>query len=134
MHLSELPWLGIATATAVYFVLGAVWYGVLAKPWMRHSGVTEEQVREGGGPTPYVIAAVASFLGALATGVVLHATNSHHWQEGLHWGLVLGGGVAASAIAKHYAFQNHPAGLFLIDAGYDIVGFAVMAIVIVLLS
>ena len=134
MHLSELPWLGIAAATVVYFILGAVWYGAFAKPWMRYIGVTEEQMKEGAGPGPYLVAAAASFVGALATGVVLHATNSHHWQEGLHWGLLLGFGVAASAIAKHYAFQGHPAGLFAIDAGYDVLGFILMAVVIVLLS
>ena len=134
MNIAALPCLAFVAAAVAYFIFGAVWYMTLAKPWMRYSRMTEEKVAEGGGGLTYVIAASSSLIAAVATALVLQAAGITSIGPAITWGLLLGLGVAGSAIAKHYAFQGHPTGLFLIDAGYDTLGFALMAVVLVALS
>ena len=47
--------LNVIAAGAAAWVFGAIWYTIMAKPWMKATGLTEEQVeffRMTGSPPP----------------------------------------------------------------------------------
>ena len=126
----QLPWLAVAVAAAVYFVLGGVWYGVFGKAWVAALGKRKEGLKPRD-PTPYLTAAVGSFVNAAALAWLTLAipaceTAAHTAALG---GLV-GVGIVFAAAAKHYAFSGWSGRLLLIDLGLDVVGFTVMGTVI----
>lgn len=126
---NDLNYLAAVVAAVVYFVLGAVWYMVLAKPWMALSGKTQEDVEAGAGPGPYITAAVSSVLGAVVLGALLQLTNATTLAEHICVAGTCGVGLVCAAMAKHYAFQGFKTGLLLLDGGYDVVSFLAMATV-----
>ena len=44
-------WLAVVAAALSMFVIGGLWYGpLLAKPWQRAAGLSDEQVKSGNMP------------------------------------------------------------------------------------
>lgn len=119
----------VLVAGLLYSGLGAVWYGLFAKPWMRFARVTEEQVKKGAGAKAYVIAVTSSLLCALALAWVIGISPAGTLQEYLTVATACAAGMVVAAAAKHYAFLAHPPGLVAVDGGYDLVGFLLMATV-----
>lgn len=125
-----MNYVAVAAAGVAYFIFGAVWYGALAKPWMVYSGKTEEEVQAGAGAPTYIVAALTSFLAALALAAIIKLAGAASFADAICVAGTCGVGLVGSAIAKHYAFQGYKPGLLLIDAGYDVVGFVLMACII----
>ena len=133
MSLAELNFLAVGTATVLTFVLGGLWYSPLlfGKPWMAGHGYTETELREkqaGMGPT-YAI----SFVCWLVMATVL-ALVAPHFGDGvlptLHMGLLLWLGFAATVGLTNNLFSDNPLSLWAIDAGYQVVSIAIMAVVL----
>lgn len=133
MSLAELNFLAVGTATVLTFVLGGLWYSPLlfGKPWMAGHGYTETELREkqaGMGPT-YAI----SFVCWLVMAAVL-ALVAPHFGDGvlptLHMGLLLWLGFAATVGLTNNLFSDNPFSLWAIDAGYQVVSIAIMAVVL----
>ena len=123
--LAELNWLAILVAAVAAFILGGLWYSpkLFGNAWMQDVGLTEESAAEsnmalifGGAFVLILIAAV--FLGT--------AIGSSDWRGGLHTGLVGGIAWGATAYGVTYLFERRPLRLFLVNAGYNIVLFALM--------
>ena len=115
----EVDWLAIGLATVVAFVLGGLWYGPLfGKAWMTALGKTEADIQPT--PVPFIISfftalvtciVVAGLMGALAIDGVL---------PGAAFGLLVGMGFIATAMASDTAFCGWGLPLFLIQAGYRV--------------
>jgi hypothetical protein len=127
--LAELNWLAILVAAIAAFVLGGAWYSprLFGNAWMQDVGLTEESAAEsnmafifGGAFALILIAAI--FLGA--------TIGDSTWQGGLHTGLVVGVAWVATAYGVTYLFERRPLRLFLVNAGYNIVLFALMGTII----
>jgi predicted membrane protein len=124
--------LAVLIATIVRFILGALWYGPLfVKPWMKEIGKTDMK-----GDTSnlgkllgitFVISLVSSYVLALFLG---HMDLMSDILASLSVGVVWIGG----AIWMNYAYAGRSNKLFLIDAGYHVVGFLLMGIVIGLMQ
>lgn len=127
---ADLNYVAALAAAAAYFVIGAVWYGVFAKPWMACVGKTEEEVKAGAGASAYVIAAASSVLAGVVLAALLKLTGATTVGEHICLAGTCGVGLVCAAAAKHYAFQGFKPGLLLIDGGYDVVSFIVMAVII----
>lgn len=127
---ADLNYVAAFAAAAAYFVLGAFWYGVFAKPWMALSGKTEEEVKAGAGAAAYVIAAVTSVLAAISLAAILRLVGAETLPDAICVAGLCGVGLVCSAAAKHYAFQGFKPGLLLIDGGYDVVSFVLMAVIL----
>lgn len=124
---AQMNYLSVVVAAVIYFVFGAVWYGVLGKTWMNAAGVTEQQVRETNSPGLYGSAAVISLLCALALCAVLRLVKADTLGDHICVSGLISASIAAAA-AKHYAFLGRKPSLMLIDGGYDIIGYTLMAI------
>jgi hypothetical protein len=131
----QIPWTAVLVAATAFFVLGAVWYGYFGEAWLQAVGKRQEEVNSKD-PVPYITAAVACLLNAIATAIVLGWTGpmaENSFLTALLVGLLLGGAVFAASLAKHYAFAGRSWNLLAIDAGHEIAGFLVMSVIITLM-
>lgn len=124
----EIHWLAWGIATLSCFVLGGIWYGPLfGRAWMQLVGISEASIQQANMARTYgltfVLQAMAAFMLAQAMG------RDAHWLLGLHWGLMAGVWVAI-AFAVGYLFEQRPVKLWAINAGYNLISFAVMGIIL----
>ena len=130
-----INWFAVLAAAIAGFALGAVWYSVLAKPWMAATGVKlsdiqDENGKMKGGPTPFIIAAVCQLL--LAS--ILAGTIGHMGAVTLNTGLITGflawlGFVMCTMLVNNSFAMRKPMQT-VIDGGYWLVVFLVEGAII----
>lgn len=126
--------LSVIIAAAAGFGFGAVWYMVLAKPWMEAANIKvgPDGRPENDSPLPYVMAAVAMILVA---GMMRH-TFALSGIDTLGKGLISGLGIGLFFISPWIMINNgyggRPFRLTLIDAGYATFGCAIIGLVLTL--
>lgn len=113
--------LSVLVAAVASYAWGAVWYMVMAKPWMAAAGLTEDRI-DRKNPTPFVTSFVATVLVAGMTRHILASSGVDSFGGGLMAGLGLGAFIAFPWVATNYAFSMRPRALTLIDGAYCIVG------------
>ena len=111
----------VIAAAAAAFVLGAVYYGALAKSWVEAAGVEcDEAGKPKGGQSPAIFA-MAFVLQLIVAGMMRHVFTLSG-IESLGAGLVGGAGVGLFFISPWIALNNmyamRPVKLTLIDGGY----------------
>ncbi len=128
VHLNHVS---VFVAAAVNFLLGGLWYSpvLFARAWMNAVGFTEEDVKRGAGPMPYVWAFVTSLLTAYALGCVLSAVQAVTLGDGLLVGFMCAFGFTIPA-GIHYAFEARPLKLFFLNYGYSTAGILLMCVVL----
>jgi hypothetical protein len=131
----NVNYLAVAAAALAAFFLGFLWYTVIfAKPWQALIGMgTKGTGKASASQTPNlgrllvgslvleIIMAytLATFIGTAATALT-----------GLHYGWIVGLGWVGLAFGVNYMFEGKPFKLWLINAGYNTVVFAVMGLII----
>ena len=121
--LQATPWTGILIATLAAMVIGAAWFGALAKPWMAAAGLDEARVKEGESPLLYLVAIIAHAVMAwVLSRIIFHAGGgSVGIGDGLISGFLAWLGFAAMPLVVTHRFQLRPWSLTLIDAGHYLV-------------
>ena len=125
----------VLAAAAASWLFGAVWYMVLAKPWMAAAGL---EMGEGGrpkggsSPMPFVLSAICM---VLVAGLMRHIFGMAAIDT-LGKGLMSGFGVGAFFIAPwimiNNAYTMRPFMLTLIDGGYAVIGCSLIGVVLAL--
>ncbi|WP_299547825.1 DUF1761 domain-containing protein [uncultured Tateyamaria sp.] len=129
-----MGFLAVLVAGIAGFMFGAIWYTVLAKPWMAASGVALNEAGDAPAnqkdPLPYITSVVGAILvaGMMRHAFVLSGINS--FGEGLVSGFGIGLFLVTPWIATFYAFGARPFRLTLIDGGYATFGCTVIAAVL----
>ena len=118
-----LNWLAIALATMVSMGIGALWYSVLAKQWIKACGFSAEQIASieaNDKPVIYVIAAICHLVMAIIlSGVLFHAGGSQATiGNGLLTGLLVWLGFVLTSMTVNHRFQFKPWSLTMIDSGH----------------
>jgi len=128
-HFSDINWLAVAVAVVSSFVIGSVWYGPLfQKPWMRATGMTKEKGAQANMVVTFGGTAVLSLL--VATAIAMLIGPHAGWHAGLHTGLFSALFFVATSLGVVYLFEQQPFKLWLINAGYQMVNYAVMGAII----
>ncbi len=125
----------ILAAAAASWLLGALWYAVLATPWMAAAGILADnqgRPENFAQPHPYIVSLVAAALVAAMMRYMFNLAGIEQIEDGLMAGLGLGLFVAVPWIATNYAFANRSILLTLIDGGYAASGCAIMGLVLTL--
>lgn len=123
----NINWIAVLIAGASAFVVGGIWYGALfARRWQALVGLSDEEVASGrqrvfGG------ALVLSLVMALNLAFFIGAEGA---TFGLFAGLAAGVGWVAMAFGVNYLFERRPLALFLLNAGYNVITFALMGLII----
>ena len=128
-HIASLNWPGILVAALSGFVIGGLWYGPLfQKPWMQLTGITKEKGAQANMAVTFGGAYLLNLLGAF--GIACFLDGDTGWHAGLHTGAFIGFFFIATALGVIYLFEQRPFKLWCINAGYQIVNFAVMGIIL----
>jgi len=127
-----MGYLAVIVAAIAAYAFGAVWYMVMAKPWMKAAGLTEETINSKN-PVPYVVAFLSC---VLVAGMIRHifvtaeVTSSF---EGAVSGFGIGFFIVVPWLATHYGFAQRPVSLLLIDGVYPTVGCTLIGLILTLL-
>lgn len=127
--------INVIAAAAASYAFGALWYMLLAKPWMRAAGVQvgpDGRPAEGMGPATYALAFVAALMVAGMMRHVFAQAGISGVGAGLVSGLGLGLFVASPWIMINNAFGGRPFTLTLIDGGYATSGCGLIGLVLAL--
>jgi hypothetical protein len=134
MHLAQIlagvNWIAVFVATITAFMLGAVWYSkaLFANAWMQEVGLTEEAVNGANMGKTFGGAFILQLLAAIALSAFLG--EGSNWMEGLHTGLWIGLFWVATAYGVTYLFEQRSLRLWLINAGYYVVWYALIGAII----
>ncbi len=125
----EVDWLAIGVATVVAFVLGGLWYGPLfGKAWMTALGKTEADIQPT--PAPFIISFFTALLTCVVVAGLMGALAIDGVIPGAAFGLLVGIGFIATAMASDTAFCGWGMPLFLIQAGYRVTYSVLMGAII----
>ncbi len=130
-----MEYLNVLVAAIASYVLGAVWYMVLAKPWMAATGIKADangRPESGMGPLTYLLAFLAALMVAGMMRHMYAMANIITLTKGLISGLGIGFFVASPWIMINNAFGGRPFKLTLIDGGYASFGCGLIGLVLTL--
>lgn len=124
--------LAVIIAAIVFFALGAGWYTLLSEQWLAGIGKTVADIERdtGGSAMSYAIGFVAILVMCYSLALALTRLDLHTMSAGIATGATVGVGFVAAMLALNYAFEGRPVDLWLINAGYAIVGLAVAGAII----
>jgi hypothetical protein len=129
------PFVVILAAGVAGWIFGAVWYGVLGKPYQRALGLNPDDCKDKKMPlAPMVV----SFLAALVMSAVLYQLLSNLGVQGVTGsaitGLTIGVGFVLTSVVVNNMFQQKSLMLSVIDAGHWVLALAIESVVIALLA
>jgi hypothetical protein len=112
------------------FALGGIWYGpAFGKRWQALVGLSDEDIAGSGHPAKIFGGAfVLTFIQAVMLSAAIPAEPDI--ELGLVYALVIGISFVATAFGVNYLFSRSPRALFGIDAGYNVLQFALMGAII----
>lgn len=130
-----MEYLSVIVAAVGSYAFGAVWYMVLAKPWMAAAGVAvgaDGKPQNASNPVPYVLAFIAAVLVAGMMRHIFMLSGIDTVDKGLVSGLGIGLFLASPWLMTCYAFGGRPFRLTLIDGGYATIGSAIIGAILTL--
>lgn len=132
--IAGLNWVAVLLAAACAFLIGALWYSrnLFGSTWLLEIGLTEKAYDKNQLAVISVATFVLQFVAAAALALFLGAGSG--WRVGLQSGLIVGLCWVATAYGITYFYEQRSLRLFMINAGYYVVLFAVMGAVIGALS
>ena len=135
LDLVALNWIAIIVGTAIYFVLGALWYSppLFARPWQAAIGWDESRQPPQMNPLTYVIPAVLYLIAGIAMALLAKATGTDTLAEGVTLGLITGIGFALPMTGVEATFDPNkpkPMTWFVITVAYHLIGFLILAIAV----
>lgn len=116
----------VLAGTAAFFVVGALWYGVLfGKAWQKAAGLADSDMAGGKMGLVFGLAFAFEMLIAMVLWHLVARTDpAPHVVMMMAMGFAVG--VMIPAIGINYLFQRRSGTLFAIDAGHFLVGMAAM--------
>jgi hypothetical protein len=118
-------------AALAYWLLGAVWYGVLfSKPWMALENITMEQAKSMNPVLPYVITFVLNLLIAYSLAQICIWRNANTVGRGASVGVLLWIGFIGPITYTTYMYEMRPKELFAINQFYPLAGMVLMGAII----
>lgn len=125
-----INYLAVLIATLLAFGLGALWYGppLFGKAWQVEMGLSDEDLQSGNMGMTYGTTFVVAFI-AMYFLAIFMGPDASFLSGALH-GAIIGTVFIATSIATHYLFSQKSLKIFLIDAGYDVVRYALAGAVL----
>jgi hypothetical protein len=118
-------------AALAYWLLGAVWYGVLfSKPWMALENISMEQAKSMNPVMPYVITFLLNLLIAYSLAQICIWRNANTTGRGASVGVLLWIGFIGPITYTTYMYELRPKELFAINQFYPLAGLVLMGAII----
>jgi len=129
-----INWISVLVATVAYFMLGALWYSkvLFATKWIAYNkiDVSDPNAKKGMGMM-FGGSFVLMFVQCLAIAMIANKLEViGGWMSGVKIGAFVACCFCAPTIGVNYLYEKKPLGLFLINAGYAIVGNIIAGVII----
>ncbi len=120
----DVNWTWVLVGAVVAMIIGAVWYGVFAEPWMKAVGKKKEELKGTGMSYlwAFVFALVSTWALAMFVGMAGATTFGDGAMVGF-WAWI----VVAAAMAGNVLWEGRSWNLWMINAGNTLVTFLVVA-------
>ena len=129
----KVNWIAVIVAAVVHFVLGAVWFTLLSEQWLAGIGKTKEDLMAHQGSTAYtyIVAFICNIVIARVLAQVIIATSANpDVVHGLRVAFYAWGGFVATTFLTAYVFELRSVEIWLINAGYPMVGMLLMGAIL----
>lgn len=127
----KINYAAVFIAAVAYWLLGAVWYGVLfSKPWMALENITMEQAKSMNPVLPYVITFVLNLLIAYSLAQICIWRNANTAGRGASVGVLIWIGFIGPITYTTYMYEMRPKELFAINQFYPLAGLVLMGTII----
>jgi hypothetical protein len=126
-------WIAIIIAIVVNSVLGSLWFSpvLFAKKWQEWEGHQEGTGMAGGSVGPFIaLSVVGTAISAIALAWFIDRTGTTTLLGGALIGLYAGLGFVAPAIFADHLFNQRKGALYLIVAGYPVIGLTIMGAIL----
>ena len=121
----------VVVAAVAYWLLGAVWYGVLfSKPWMALENMSMEQAKSMNPVLPYVVTFVLNLLIAYSLAQVCIWRNANTPGRGASVGVLLWIGFVGPITFTTYMYEMRPRELYAINYFYPLAGMILMGAIV----
>ena len=116
-------------SAVAYYLLGRLWYGPLfGGTWS--ALVHPPPAATASDPVPLIVAAAVSLVLAYVTAIALAARDDRTAGDGARFGLLMGLGLVAATMLEYYLYEGLPVTLWLINAGYVVVGLVMVGAIV----
>jgi hypothetical protein len=124
-----INWLAVLVSAVSTFLLGGLWYGpLLGRAWMRASGITEEQAKQGNMGLVFGLSFVLQLVAAVVLAMFIGADANAMF--GLFAGAAVGVAWVATGLGVIYLFEQRPLGHWAVNAGYHVVSYSLMGLIL----
>ena len=133
--LTHLNYVAVLGTAVVGFLLGWLWYSFLfGKAWMAEMKITEEMMKENcakKGMAGYFIKGfVFTLLGTFGLAALIAALGAPNWKHGMAIGLFVGSFVSVARMLNGSVWEERSLKLQAINAGHEIVLFALQGAIL----
>jgi hypothetical protein len=129
----NIDWLAVVLGTVAFFIVGAIWYGLLfRRTWTGEAGLADP-LKGGAQARIMGLTLLCEFIIVLTLGhlfAFLHPGDHAKMMMASGFGLA----IMSPAIGITYLYMRKSLKLWLIDAGYFVVGMTAVGLVFVLLD
>ena len=124
-------YLAVLVSAVLYWLLGALWFGVLfGKQWMTLEHMTEEQAQGMNRVLSYVITLVLNLLIAFVLAQLCSWRNANTAGRGAAIGVLLWIGIHGPITYTTYMYEMRPKELYAINEFYPLVGLCLMGAIL----
>jgi hypothetical protein len=121
----------VVLAAVAHFVLGAIWFTVLQRPWLASMGKTLNELRQQGNATlAYVVAFGANLVIAGVLARLMIAMGRTTIVGAMRLAALLWLGFTVTTMATAFVFEARSLDAFAIIAGYPLAGMLVMGAIL----
>jgi hypothetical protein len=124
MAFAGVNYLAVLLAAIASYLFGALWYGLLSRPWMAAAGVDEAMIkgadRKGPPPWPFIVAFLAQlFMALMLAGLIGHLSPGRvTLRTGVISALAIWAGFVMTSMIVNHNFQMTRPALTAIDGGH----------------
>jgi hypothetical protein len=124
-------YLAVFVAALAYWLLGALWYGVLFnKPWMALENMTIERAQSVSPVVPYIVSFLLELLIAFSVAQLCIWRNANTAGRGASVGVLIWIGFLGPITFMNYMFEMRPKTLFAINEFYPLAGLVLMGAIL----
>jgi Protein of unknown function (DUF1761) len=124
-------YIAVLVAAIAYWLLGAVWYGVLfSKPWMALEQMSPAQASRMNPFAPYVITFLLNLVIAFVLAQICAWRNANTAARGAALGILIWIGFLGPVTYTTYMYEMRPKQLFAINEFYSLVGLCLMGAIL----
>lgn len=133
MPTKSINHLAAIVSAIVFFMWGYVWFAVLFKnqvtALMTQAGMTPSQMNSNS-PVPYIVGFLMALVLGYGTAIALADSDQPGAGHGISFGLFMGVVFYASTTLTSTLFSGRPIGLWLLNAGWALIGFMLVGAIV----